>query len=117
MVLLDRRVTIDEVSNYLQIRHGSASEIIHNRLGFHKVCARWVPKQLTVLKPAIRSKRRGLPSKGVVFLHDNARPHTAETLWKLKFDVMAHPPYSPDLAPSDYHSFGPLKRHLGPRSE
>ena len=68
------------------------------------------------LKPAIRSKRRGLLSKGVVLLHDNARPHTAahtaETLRKLKFDVMAHPPYSPDLAPSDYHLFGPLKEAL-----
>jgi hypothetical protein len=25
---------------------------------------------------------------------------------------MAHPPYSPDLAPSDYHLFGPLKEAL-----
>ena len=24
-------------------------EIIHNRLAFHKVCARWVPEQLTEL--------------------------------------------------------------------
>jgi hypothetical protein len=47
-----------------------------------------------------------------VLLHDNARPHTAETLRKLKFDVMAHPPYSPELVPSDYHSFGPLKEAL-----
>ena len=48
------------------------------------------------LKPAIRSKRRGLVSKGVVFLHDNAHPHiaahTAEMLRKLKFQVMAHVP-------------------------
>ena len=29
------------------------------------------------LKPAIRSKRRGLLSKGVVFLHDNASLHAA----------------------------------------
>ena len=68
------------------------------------------------LKPAIRSKRRGLLSKGVVLLHDNARPHTAahtvETLCKLKFEVMVQPPYSPDLAPSDYHLFGPLKEAL-----
>jgi hypothetical protein len=28
--------------------------------------------------------------------------------WKLLF----HPPYSPDLAPSDYYLFGPLKDHL-----
>ena len=80
------------------------------------------------LKPAIRSKRRGLLLKSVVLLHDNARPHTAahttETLGKLKFEVMAHPSYSPDLAPSDYHMFAPFKEafkgpsiHLGPRSE
>ena len=54
------------------------------------------------LKPEIRSKLRGLLSKGVMLLHDNARTHTAahtaETLRQLKFEVMAHSPYSPDLA-------------------
>jgi hypothetical protein len=49
MVLLGRQVTIDEVENRLQISHGSAYESIHNRRGFHKVCAQWVPEQLTVL--------------------------------------------------------------------
>ena len=33
----------------LQISHGSAYEMMHNKLGFHKVCARWVPKHLTEL--------------------------------------------------------------------
>jgi len=32
-----------------QINHGSAYEIIHNTLGFRKVCARWISKQLTML--------------------------------------------------------------------
>jgi len=27
--------------------------------------------------------------------------------------VFAHPPYSPDLAPSDFHLFGPVKESLG----
>jgi len=49
MVLLDRRLTIDEVANCLKISNGSAYEIIRNRLDFHKVCARWIPKQLTIL--------------------------------------------------------------------
>jgi hypothetical protein len=35
------------------------------------------------------------------------------TLLKLKWDVLPHPPYSPDLSPSDYHLFGPMKRVLG----
>jgi hypothetical protein len=46
-MIMDYRVSIDEVAYHLQISHGSAHEIIHNHLGFHKVCARWVPKQLT----------------------------------------------------------------------
>ncbi|GBN44126.1 hypothetical protein AVEN_274998-1 [Araneus ventricosus] len=29
------------------------------------------------------------------------------------YDVLQHPPYSPDLSPSDFHLFGPLKQHLG----
>ena len=46
MVLLYRRVTLGEVAHVLQISHGSANELMHNKLGFYKVCARWVPKQL-----------------------------------------------------------------------
>jgi histone-lysine N-methyltransferase SETMAR len=68
------------------------------------------------MKPAIRSKRRGLLSKRVLLLHDNARPHTAahtvDTLRALKFEVLKHPPCSPDLAPSDFNLFGPIKEHL-----
>jgi len=30
----------------------------------------------------------------------------------LKFEVLSHPPYSPDLAPSDFHSCPHLKRDL-----
>jgi transposase len=68
------------------------------------------------VKPAIRSKRRKRQDS-VCLLQDNARPHTAAlmmaTLLKLKWDVLPHPPYSPDLAPSDYHLFGPMKKVLG----
>jgi len=47
MILENRRVTIDELANHFEIRHGSAYDIIHNKLGFCKDCVRWVPKQLT----------------------------------------------------------------------
>ena len=40
MVLLDNRVTIVEVAHVLQISHGSANEMMHNKLGFLKICAR-----------------------------------------------------------------------------
>jgi histone-lysine N-methyltransferase SETMAR len=63
------------------------------------------------VKLAIRSKRRKRQNS-VFFLQDNICPHVAlmmATLLKLKWDVLPHPPYSPYLAPSDYHLFGPMK--------
>jgi transposase len=51
-----------------------------------------------------------------LLLHDNARPHTAratiDVLEMLKFEVLSHPPYSPDLAPSVVHFVPHLKRDL-----
>jgi len=72
------------------------------------------------LRPAIKSKRRGLLSTGVLLQHDNARPHTAcstvATIQNLSFECLPHPPYSPDVAPSDFHTFGPLKEAMGDKS-
>jgi len=31
---------------------------------------------------------------------------------KFNWDILEHPPYSPDLAPSDFHLFLHLKTHL-----
>jgi histone-lysine N-methyltransferase SETMAR len=57
-----------------------------------------------------------LLSKTVLLHHDNARPHAAtatiENIQKLNFEFLPHPPYSPDLAPSDYHLFGSPKKKL-----
>jgi histone-lysine N-methyltransferase SETMAR len=39
-----------------------------------------------------------------------------DALRALKFEVTKHPPYSPDLAPSDFYLLGPMKEHLwGPK--
>ncbi|XKL63434.1 hypothetical protein PGB90_005798 [Kerria lacca] len=71
------------------------------------------------LQKAIKNKRPGLLSKKVFLIHDNARPHSAqitqEKLEKFKWKVFEHPPYSPDLAPSDYHLFSNLKKNFGGR--
>jgi histone-lysine N-methyltransferase SETMAR len=68
------------------------------------------------LKPAIRSKNHSLLSSGVLLQHDNACLHTARVTAKkimdLHLECIPHPAYSPDLTPSDYHVFGPLKEAL-----
>lgn len=52
----------------------------------------------------------------VLFLHDNARPHVAKAtktvLEELGWEVLLHPAYSPDLAPSDFHLFLSLSSAL-----
>jgi transposase len=67
------------------------------------------------VKTAIRNKRTRAQIS-VSFLQDNARLHVAartmDTIQKLKWNVLPHPPCSPDLAPSDNHLFDPLKEHL-----
>ncbi|KAJ4425723.1 hypothetical protein ANN_27919 [Periplaneta americana] len=72
---------------------------------------------LRKLRRAIQNKRRGILSRGVVLLHDNARPHiaasTRELLDQFGWEIFDHPPYSPDLAPSDFHLFTKLKDFLG----
>ena len=49
-------------------------------------------------------------------MHDNALAHralaTQKKLAYLGLQCVDHPPYSPDLAPSDYHLFPVLKKQL-----
>ncbi|GFW13839.1 histone-lysine N-methyltransferase SETMAR [Trichonephila clavipes] len=51
-----------------------------------------------------------------MFHQNNARPQTSvvtrQKLWELGWEVLMHPPYSPDLAPSDYHLFIVLQSFL-----
>lgn len=67
---------------------------------------------LEKLRRTIQNKRRDMLSAGVVLLHDNARPHTENLTQNLitsfGWKQLVHPPYSLDLAPSDYH----MKTHL-----
>jgi hypothetical protein len=64
---------------------------------------------LKELRRIIQIKRCGMLTCGVVFLRDNARPHTAARtralLEHLNWKLLDGPPCSPDLAPSGYHLF------------
>jgi histone-lysine N-methyltransferase SETMAR len=70
---------------------------------------------LVQLKDILKEKRRGRFTKCVLFLHNNVPVHRAFTTQKkmvyLGFHCLDHPPYSPDLAPSDYHLFPGLKNN------
>lgn len=86
------------------------------------ICADYYCHILDLLKERIRRKR---PHKWLrnrdgdrsfLLQHDNAPSHTANiTLAKIGssgIQMVAHPPYSPDLAPCDYAIFPALKKEL-----
>ncbi|GFU64270.1 mariner Mos1 transposase [Trichonephila clavipes] len=65
---------------------------------------------------AIKSKRPGMLTNGVILLHDDARPHTANavktTLQQVWWEMLEHPQYSPDHSPCGFHVLGLLKRAI-----
>ena len=69
---------------------------------------------LVCLKKEIAKKWPQRKKKNVLFQQDNALCHksiaTMAKLHALHFKLLPHPPFSPDLAPSDYWLFSDLKR-------
>ncbi|GFU68181.1 histonelysine Nmethyltransferase SETMARlike [Trichonephila clavipes] len=74
-------------------------------------------QQLDRLKVAIDQKLPESANRRCVEFHqDNVRQHTSvvirQNFWDLSWEVLMHPPYNPDLAPSEYHLFLALKNFL-----
>jgi hypothetical protein len=82
-ILDNRRILAKSTAQQLGISREQVGSIIHEDLETRKV------------------------TRQVLFLHDNAPAHqalaTQKKLVYLGFHCLDHPPYSPDLAPSDYH--------------
>jgi len=78
--------------------------------------AEYYSSLLVQLKDILNEKRRAKITNGVLFLYDNGPAHRALTTQKklayMGFQCLDHPPYSPDLAPSNYHLFPGLKKQL-----
>lgn len=220
IVLADRKLKLREIADAVKISEGSVFTILHEHLGMRKLCAKWVPRELTIdqkqqrvddseeclaminrnkaefyrryvtmdetwlrhytpesnrqsaewtasdepnpkrgktqqsagkvmasvfwdahgiifidylqkgqtinsdyyiallerLKIKIAEKRPHLAKKKVLFHQDNAPCHksmkTMAKMHELGYELLPHPPYSPDLAPSDFFLFSDLKRML-----
>ena len=64
----------------------------------------------------LKARRRGKLSKGILLLQDNAPAHTSHVAVaaaaRYGFQLLPHPLYSPDLAPSDFFLFQSMKESL-----
>ncbi|KAG5331324.1 SETMR methyltransferase, partial [Acromyrmex charruanus] len=89
IVLANRRITVREVAEDLNISIGSCHSIFTNDLGMRRVAAKFVPK----------------------LLNFDQKQHR-EFLAKNNTLMMPQPPYSPDLIPCDFFLFPKLKRPM-----
>ena len=71
---------------------------------------------LDQLRTVIREKRLGKLSKGILLQQDNARVHICkiamDAVERNGYELIPHPAYSPDLAPSDYFLFPNLNKDI-----
>lgn len=56
-----------------------------------------------------------MKEKGLRIFHNNALTHVARQTVALLQNFITHPPYTPDLEPSDYHLFPKLVKRLSTR--
>uniref|UniRef100_A0A0K0FDI3 Mariner Mos1 transposase n=1 Tax=Strongyloides venezuelensis TaxID=75913 RepID=A0A0K0FDI3_STRVS len=95
----------EKLFHYEFLKHG---ETINSEL-----CCQLLDKvhqKLSQKRPSLANR------KGSILLHDNARSHisriTLQKLNELKYETLPHPPYSPDLAPTDFYFFKQLNQFL-----
>jgi histone-lysine N-methyltransferase SETMAR len=77
------------------------------------ITGEYYSKLLTRLDGKICEERPSLQKKNIIFHQDNAPAHKSVLamgkLRDLHYELLEHPPYSPDLAPSDLYLFPKLK--------
>jgi histone-lysine N-methyltransferase SETMAR len=80
------------------------------------ITGQYYAQLMTQLRDAVKRKRRGKLTAGILLLHDNAPSHKSRVasaaIRECGFEELNHPAYSPDLAPSDFYLFANLKQHL-----
>ena len=126
LILVNRRISATSIAEQLGISRERVGFIIFwdqdsiLLIDYHPkgqtINAEYYSSLLVQMKDISKEKRRGKVTKGVLFLHDIAPAYralaTQKKLAYLGFQCLDHPPYSPDLAPSDYHLLPRLKKQL-----
>jgi histone-lysine N-methyltransferase SETMAR len=79
------------------------------------VTAAYYCKYLQKLRRKMHTNRPDLLENCVLILHDNARPHLGKDVHELdgySWEMLPHPPYSPDMIPLDFDLFPKLKMNM-----
>ncbi|KAJ4442993.1 hypothetical protein ANN_04641, partial [Periplaneta americana] len=108
--------TCIELTREVRIAPGTILHIFTKKLKLRKICARSCEESGTHLRPAVRRKLPNLLNSHPIVLHDGARSHIAalvvNLLLRWNWEILQHPPYSPDMSPCDFDLFAKMKLPL-----
>lgn len=84
--------------------------------GQRTITGAYYEQVLRKLNQELIKKRPGKLHRRILFHHDNAPAHSCKlsraVLREFRWELLSHPPYSPDLAPSDFFLFPKLKENI-----
>ena len=84
--------------------------------GKKTVTGAYYVKVLRKLRAKLAEKRPGKFHREILFHHDNTPAHSSRivrgVLREFRWELLPHPPYSPDLAPSDFFFIPKTQRTL-----
>ncbi|UYV83277.1 hypothetical protein LAZ67_23000390 [Cordylochernes scorpioides] len=119
MILANRRITVREVAEDLNISIGSCHSIFINDLGMRRVAAKFVPKLLNCDQ---KQHRMNIANEMLDSVRDDPnlfqRVITGDEAGVVHHEFLPQgrtPPYSPDLASCDFFLFSKLKRPMNGR--
>jgi len=126
LVLADRRLKIREIAETYMSKD-RVGHILHEILSMRRLSARWVPRFLipdnkrirettseqclTLFKRNPKEFLRRFVTVDETWIHWYT-PETKAKLVELGYELLPHPPYTPDLAPCDFFLFPNLKKSL-----
>ena len=112
-VMEDRKLKVREIAKMVNISSIIYIDYLEKR---EYINSDYHIELLVRLKDEIAKKRPHMKKEKIIFHQDNAPCNksmkTMAKLSKLGYELLPHPPYSPDLAPSDYWLFADLKKML-----
>ena len=99
----DKRISYSDLEELTSLSRGTLERIIREKLCLKKRSSRWIPHKLS-----IENKQKRL---------DFAKAMLNKFIRSNGVIEIDHPPYSPDLAPSDFWLFDIIKQHLGDQQD
>lgn len=85
-----------EITDIIKMSKERVRHILHQDSHIKKICAEWMPRSLSIaLKPPAHTCLKAIAKSN-----------------KLKYELLPHPPYTPEMVPSNFYLLLNMRRWL-----